>query len=1020
MDQYELTPNPPQPSRQPRRTPKLPPRHTLSGTFWRGIISGVFAMIAIGALALGALLIGYAYFSRDLPKVVNNASIFETQASSFQSIRILDRDGIPINEAFDPNAGRRTEVSIDQIPQSLIDATIATEDANFLTHPGVDVIALGRAIYYAFQARDFVSGASTIPQQLAKMLFLSPEQTFSRKIREAILSVEMELELSKDEILELYLNEVYYGNLAYGISAAAETYFNKDDISQLTLAESALLAGLPQLPAVYDPYTAVREVYKGRQAVVLSLMVEQGFITPEEAETAFNEELRFVQPDYFDLQHPHFVVYVRQQLEELFDPSELYQRGLEVQTTLDKDLQEEAERIVAEQIGRLTANNAYNGALVSIEPQTGEVLAFVGSADFSSVEIDGQVNMALAPRQPGSSIKPLVYLSTFENRNVPVNERWTPGTLIPDIEEDFPDGINPAYRPTNYDEREHGLVTVRDALASSFNIPAVRALQEVGIPTFLELSQRLGITSLTRPDYGLSLSLGAGEVPLIEMTSAYATLANRGRLVTPITIRKITEQDGTILCEAGTDNPCTPVAANTGEQVISEVDAFLISDILSDNESRTSVFGPNSPLVLRNADGSFRPAAAKTGTTNDVRDVWTMGYTPDLVTGVWVGNTDNSPMNDLSGLAGAAPIWNNFMSTALAILQKPATGFAPPPGVRQWEVCSDTGTVPSEACPRKRNLWFAEDRPPLPREQDLYQLVRLDKTTGKLATEFTPPEAIEEKVFKVYPEPYRQWAIDHNLAQPPQDESEVFTFEPEVNIRQPLEGETVWGTIAVIGTANVPAFASYELQYGISHDPGAFSAPFVQSSAPLLGGVLGQWDVSGLGQGPHTLRLVVRDTVGNGFEQRVRVFVAEPTTTPPPSPTWTPPPTNTPLAEPTIAPTNVVPVNTPPATPTEVIDVAKPTLTPTPIVVPPTDTPAPIQRVTNTAVPAQPTATPPPVQQNTATPTAIVEQPTQPPTDVPTVAPTAVEITPVPENPTPVQPVDPAQPTPTWTPATGG
>lgn len=1006
MDHFDLTPKSGRQPRRRRQIPKLPPRHTLSGTFWRGIISGVFAIIALGALALGTLLIGYAYFSQDLPVVVNNAAIFETETSSFQSIRIYDRNDQPINESFDPNEGRRKEIPVAQIPQSLIDATIATEDANFLRHPGVDVIALGRAIYYAFQARGFVSGASTIPQQLAKMIFLSPEQTFSRKIREAILAVEMELQLSKDEILELYLNEVYYGNLAYGISAAAETYFNKS-VAELTLAEAALLAGLPQLPAVYDPYTAEEETYKKRQAVVLSLMVEEGFITREEADAAFTEKLRFIQPQYYDLQHPHFVVYVRQQLETLFEAKDLYTLGLDVYTTLDEELQAEAEQVVAEHVGSLSSRNATNGALVSIEPSTGEVVAFVGSANFRSVEIDGQVNMALAPRQPGSSIKPFVYLSTFE---IP-NEPWTPGTLIPDIEEDFPDGVNPAYRPTNYDEQEHGLVTVRDALAGSYNIPAVRALQAAGLPSFLEMAQRLGVSTLTRPDYGLSLSLGAGEIPLIEMTSAYATLANRGQLVTPITIRRIVLSDGTLFCEAGTEKPCTPSAAGTGEQVISEVDAFLITDMLSDNEARTPVFGPNSALVLREANGAMRPAAAKTGTTNDVRDVWTIGYTPDLATGVWVGNTDNSPMNDLSGVGGAAPIWNRFMTTALA--GRPATGFAPPPGVRQWETCSDTGAIPGEACPRKRNLWFAEDRPPLPQEQDLYQLVRLDKTTGKLATEFTPPEAIEEKVFKVYPGPYRQWAIDNNLAQPPQNESEVFTFEPEVNIRQPIEGETLWGTIAVIGTANIPAFASYELQYGVSHDPGAFSEPFTQSPAPLIGGVLGQWDLSGLNEGPHTLRLVVRDAVGNGFEQRVRVFVARPTATPPPTPTWTPPPTNTPPVEPT---------DLPPSTPTEVVDVAKPTLPPTPVVVQPTDTPAqnlatatpiPIQRATATIVPAD---TPIPPEGPAATPT-LTEEATQPveiPPEASSPVPTTEETTPTPEAT-----IDPALPTPTWTPESG-
>lgn len=981
MDQYNLIQKQNSPNRSPRRQPREPRRSTLYGTFWRGAISGIFAVIAFGALLLGAALIGYAFFAKDLPRPEQLTEF----KSSFQSIRIFDRNGNLLNESFDPNEGRRTEVSLDQIPQSLRYATISTEDANFLRHPGVDVTALLRAVYYAFRERSIVSGASTIPQQLVKLVLLTPERSITRKIREAILAAEITRRYSKDEILELYLNEVYYGNLAYGISAATETYFNKE-VSELTLAESALLAGLPQLPAVYDPYTASEEVYKKRQAVVLGLMVEEGYITSEEANVAYGEPLRFA-PLRYELQHPHFIFYVRQQLESLFSSDELYKLGLDVYTTIDGDLQALAEQTVLEHVTTLGSNDASNGALVAIRPDSGEVIALVGSAGFDNVEIDGQVNMALVPRQPGSSIKPFVYLSTFENPGVPLNERWTPGTLVADIEEDFPDGVNPAYRPKNYDEREHGLVTVRDALANSFNIPAVRALQHATIPTFLNLAQRIGITTLTRPDYGLSLSLGAGEIPLIEMTAAYATLANQGRLVTPVTIREIRRSDGTLFCQAGSETPCTPVRAATGEQVISEVDAFLMTDILSDNDARTPVFGPNSSLKLVAPGGGQRPAAAKTGTTNDVRDVWTLGFTPQLVAGVWVGNADNSPMSDLSGAAGAAPIWNRFMTAALA--DEPVLDFAPPPGVRQWLVCSDTGTVPSDSCPRTRNLWFAEDRPPLPKEEDLYQLVRLDRTTGKLATEFTPDEAIEEKVFKVYPEPYRDWAQENGIAQPPRDESDIFTFEPDVIIRQPVEGETVLGTIAVIGTANAPAFASFELQYGVSHNPGAFSAPIIgPAGAPVINGVLGQWDVSSLGEGPHTLRLVVRDRVGNQYEHRVRVFVATPTATAPPSPTWTPPATNTPTAvTPEILATNTpAPISRPTEVPT-----ASPLPTNTPIVVPevPTATPLPAPLTPTPTATAIPTATP-------------AELPSETPDSAPPVTPTTT--------------VDPLVPTPTWTP----
>jgi 1A family penicillin-binding protein len=912
----------------------------------RGFISGVLAFVVMAAFALSAALIVYAVIAARLP---SPAELVEL-ASSFQSTRILDREGNLLYEAInptDPNAGRRANVSLDRISPYLVSATVATEDANFYRHAGVDVVALVRALYYAVREGDLVSGGSTIPQQLVKRLFLSPERSVTRKIREAILATEISRTYEKDKILEMYLNEIYYGNLAYGVKAAALTYFGRD-VAELTLAQAALLAGLPQLPAYYDPYTHPERA-KERQAVVLGLMVEAGAINQSEADAAWGEPLNYA-PLQYDMQSPHFTFFVLQQLEELLgSAAPLYENGLNVTTTLDPKLQQEAQRVVHDQIAQLGNHNVSNGALVAIRPQTGEIVALVGSADFNNVEIDGQVNMALAPRQPGSTIKPLVYLAALEQPNHPSAERWTPGTLVADIQEPFPDGANPPYVPTNYDGKERGLVTLRTALANSLNIPAVRAMQTVGLPAFLETAQRLGISTLTRPDYGLSLALGAGEIPLVEITGAFAVLANQGVRMPPIAILRITDNRGNVICAAGdAAKPCYRNPGAIGQPVVSAVDAFLISDILSDNEARTAVFGANSLLRLD------RPAAAKTGTTNDFRDVLTLGYTPQLVTGVWVGNADNSEMRNISGITGAAPIWNEFMRFALT--NEPIVEFTPPTGVKQFEVCADTGVLPSPACPERRLRWFAEDRPPLPPEKDLYQIVRLDKSNGKLATEFTPTEMIEEKVFKIYPEPYRAWAEEHGIAQPPADPSDVFDFAPEVQIRSPIEGEVVEGVVTVYGIANAPAFASYELQYGISHDPGAFSAPISGPFGnPIMDGELGQWDTRGLQEGPHTLRLVVRDTFGNEYDQRVRLFVRLPPPTPEVSntPTWTPEALATPSETPTIvllpteiptvteAPTNTpeptwseTPTTLPSETPLDVTDT--PTWTPEPL---PTETP---------------------------------------------------------------------------------
>ena len=971
MGRFDLQP------RQPRRRPETRPAQPQvrgatrrrdaapsRGSFRRGLLMGLLSFVVLAALGLGGALIAYAVIAGDLP----SPGELTNRASAFQSTRILDREGNLLNETFDPNAGRRTVVPLDRMSPYLLQATIATEDANFYDHPGIDPVALLRALYYAVLERGFVSGASTIPQQLVKLVFLSPEQTLTRKINEAILSAEISRRYSKEQILEIYLNELYYGNFAYGADAAAQTYFAKD-VADLTLAEAALLAGLPQLPAVYDPYTHPDRA-KNRQSVVLGLMVQAGYIRAAEADAAWLEPLAYA-PLSFDMASPHFTLYVRQQLESTFGPEALYQTGLEVTTSLDPTLQAAAQAIVTEQVARLANRNVSNGALVAIRPQTGEILAFVGSADFNNVEIDGQVNMALAPRQPGSSIKPFVYLAALEQPEKPAAERWTTGTLIADIEEAFPDGANPPYIPKNYDLREHGMVTLRAALANSYNIPAVRALQTVELPDFLELTRRLGITTLTRPDYGLSLSLGGGEIPLLEMTGAYAALANGGQRVPPIAILKITDSRGNVLCDLDAGQPCvTDPQVTRGQQVISAVDAFLITDVLSDNEARAPSFGINSVLRLD------RPAAVKTGTTNDFRDNLTLGYTPQIATGVWIGNANYSEMRDITGISGAGPIWNQFMTVAHADL--PVAEFTPPPGVRQVEVCADTGTQPSQACPDRRRHWFADDRPPLPPERDLYQLVRLDRNSGQLANEFTPRDAVEEKIFKIYPEPYREWAERNGIPQPPINPDDRFDFQPELFIRQPVEGEVVSGLVPIFGTANTPGFRSFELQYGISHDPGAFSAPFAGPyGAPVIDGFLGEWDTRGLGEGPHTLRLVVTGENGALYERQVRVFVAAATPTPEPTATWTPlPPT------PTWTP--------PPPTPTWTPTVPLPTEIPAEI---PTETPTEIPTETPTPLPAEPTAT--------ETPT---ETPTAPPVEIPT------------EPPPPTGPPPPAEPTPTWTP----
>ena len=477
---------------------------------------GLLLSLALLLLVLGGVMLGYSRIATTLPE----PNELRDRANTFKTTTIYDREGNLLYEIFPNDSGRRTVLPLASISHHLINASVAVEDPNFYHHPGVDPVGVARAVYYALQQDERVPGGSGIPQQLVKLTFLSADKTLSRKLKEAILAIEVSRRYGKDEILEIYLNHIPYGNLAFGAEAAAQTYFEKP-ASQLSLAEASLIAGLSQAPGLYNPYQNWERA-RNRQGDVLRLMVEHGFITPDEATDAWFEwedlsadEILAASGAGFP--HPHFVLMIRQQLEQTYGADVVSKGGFRVTTTLDPRLQQLAERSV--QDGMMALNqanaNAGNAALVAIAPETGEILALVGSPDFNNAEIDGQVNMALTPRQTGSVIKPLTYLATFEM----AEDYWTPATMVVDEKIEFPDGSGrPPYIPKNYDGKFHGPVSVRSALANSYNIPAVKALQHAGVPALQKLASRFGITTLTRPDYGLSLTLGGGEVSLLEMT----------------------------------------------------------------------------------------------------------------------------------------------------------------------------------------------------------------------------------------------------------------------------------------------------------------------------------------------------------------------------------------------------------------------------------------------------------------------------------------------------------------------
>ncbi len=846
--------------------------------FWRGFafsVSGLFALVLVAvALSLGI----YVYVALTLP----SPEELRARAASFVSTKILDRNGELLYVINDPLGGRRTLVRLEDIPLDLRNATIATEDPTFYSNPGFNPLAIARALYYNIREGEIVSGASTITQQLVKTLFVGTEVSLKRKIKEAVLAAEITRTYDKDTILEIYLNEIYYGNLAYGVAAAAETYFNKP-VSELTLAESALLVGIVPAPVAHDPYTH-REAALAARDAVLDKMVRHGYITAEQAEAAKAEPLTLAKRR-IDMLAPHFVVYVREQLEQQYGAETLYRGGLQVETTLDLRIQKIAEQVARERISKLTGQNVTNAALVAIDPQTGEILAMVGSVDFYDEEIDGQVNVAVSPRQPGSSIKPLTYVAAFERG-------WTPATMIMDVKTQFPDGANPPFEPPNYDGKEHGPVSVRTALANSYNIPAVKALQYIGIPSLVEMAQRLGVRSLNSPYYGLSLTLGGGEVTLLEMTGAYSAFATSGVWREPQAILRVRDASGAVIYE---------YSPGPGRQVLDPRHAYLITDILSDNEARTPMFGPSSYLKLS------RPAAAKTGTTNNYRDAWTIGYTTSLVAGVWVGNSDGSEMQRVPGSQGAGPIWHDFMEQALPILEaegKAALPFPRPAGIIEVEVCSISGQKPSPDCPSRRKELFLIGTEPH-EECSVHRKIGVCQVSGKLATELCPGNALELKLFEVYPPDGEDWARRNNIPQPPAERCDVHTGHALVAITSPREGEEVGRSVEIWGDAQMSDMRRYRVEYGEGSDPQGWATIEERDSSGVQGGLLAIWQTRRLKKGTYTLRLLVFDSRGNSREARVHVRVeGEPTATPTATgtPTATPSPTPTSSPEPTETP----------------------------------------------------------------------------------------------------------------------
>lgn len=630
----------------------------------RKLFYATILLLAFLALVPPATYLYYARDLKDKDSVINRG---------LTGLTLQDRDGEEFYTFYQPK--EITYIPFSAIPQTAQEAVISSEDKNFYTNSGFSITGIIRAFVVNLFAGRIVEGGSTITQGLAKNAFLDQSRNYMRKYQEIVLAAELNRRFSKQDVLEMYLNTVYFGEGAFGIENAAQAYFGIP-ARELSLAQSALLIGLLPAPSVYSPLSNPDDKALVRQQYVLNEMVEEGYITQSQADAAAAEELTYNPNRNQDKQVTafHFANYIKNQLIKEFGEERVISEGFRVKTTMDRTFQEYAEQAVQNRITQIKGNNANNGAAVAIDPKTGQVLAMVGSYDWTDEEY-GQTNMAVTPRQPGSSFKPIIYAKALEDKII------TPATILEDKETTFAG----SYKPQNYDRRFRGDVTVRRALATSLNIPAVEVMEMVGVSKGLDAAANLGISTLSRDvDYGLPLVLGTGEVPLLEMTNAYAVFANEGVYREPKVYIEITNKYGQAVTEPqgfferlNPLNWIRPQSSDGGREVMSKEAAFLISSILSDNRARAEVFGGSLSLS--------RPAAVKTGTTEDYKDALTVGYTPSLVVGVWVGNNDNEPMDNVAGSLGAAPIWRNLMENYLA--GKPVEEFEKPTFVVSETIC---------------------------------------------------------------------------------------------------------------------------------------------------------------------------------------------------------------------------------------------------------------------------------------------------------------------------------------------
>lgn len=803
-----------------------------------GVLLAVVVLLGLGVGGVGLGL--YAMVAKDLPSPEEVRGLGSRSVAL--STQVFDRKGRLLYEFFDPKAGRRTWVQLGEVSPYLINATVATEDASYFENQGINIRGMARALWSNVSHQEVQQGGSSITQQLVKNVFIAEEERYQasilRKVKEVILALELTRRYSKEDILGHYLNENNYGNLSYGVESAAQSYFGKA-ARDLDLAESAMLAGIPQAPARYSPFTNP-DAAKSRQEEVITLMVRQGYVSQAEADRALAQELVY-KTAKFQILAPHFVMYVKDLITEKYGARALYRSGLKVTTSLDLDLQGLGEEIVRDQVFKSHRYGAFNGSLVAIDPRTGEILSMVGSVDYFDDSVDGQVNIATAERQPGSSFKPFAYVTAFQ-------KGWTPAKMLLDVPITIRDGVNPPYAPLNWDKKFAGPVSIRQALANSMNIPAVKTIEYTGVDAVLDTAHKMGITTLNRKGwYGLSLALGGGEVKLLDLTYAYGVFANQGKMagtpvlpekqltghrsLDPVAILKIEDRNGTVLEE---------FTAPQTIQVLPSEYAYLVTNILSDNVARAPTFGGTLQLP------GPRPAAVKTGTTDNVKDFWTVGYTPELVTGVWMGNSDNKALT--GGFSGntIGPMWERFMRGALDGV--PVTRFEQPPNIVSATVCLPSGLLPSDECQRTKAEIFV--RGTVPTEKD--------KTWRRVG----------DQVMMVLPDEARAWAERSGGADvttegaaavnvPAGPPNTAANAPARAQVLSPAPNAEVRGKLPVRVTVDGPGIEQWFVEIG--RDGGSWVPIRTPRSDAVVGDVYADLDTAQLGlSGAYTVRLTVR------------------------------------------------------------------------------------------------------------------------------------------------------------------